>query len=287
MKKIIKLCSLFIILICISGCLKEDKLTNENVYTTIYPIKYLTEYLYGETKVINSIYPNGAEVTKYELTNKQKETYSKGALFVYNGLTNEKELAREFLNTNKNMLLIDVSYGLKYENNLEELWLSPNNYLMLAKNIKNNLLEYTTSKVTKESIEKKYNELEEKLSYMDAELRSIAASAIMDGSSTILVSSDKLKFLEKYGFEIINVNSDNVNTTTIKNNFTSGNYKDLYLCTTDTKSELITELESKYKANIISVNTMETLTDTEATNHENYLTIMDTFIDNIRNTTLS
>ncbi len=287
MKKIIKLCSLFIILICISGCLKEDKLTNENVYTTIYPIKYLTEYLYGETKIINSIYPNGAEVTKYELTNKQKETYSKGALFVYNGLTNEKELAREFLNTNKNMLLIDVSYGLKYENNLEELWLSPNNYLMLAKNIKNNLLEYTTSKVTKESIEKKYNELEEKLSYMDAELRSIAASAIMDGSSAILVSSDKLKFLEKYGFEIINVNSDNVNTTTIKNNFTSGNYKDLYLCTTDTKSELITELESKYKANIISVNTMETLTDTEATNHENYLTIMDTFIDNIRNTTLS
>lgn len=287
MKKIIKICSLFIILICISGCLKEDKLTNENVYTTIYPIKYLTEYLYGETKVINSIYPNGAEVTKYELTNKQKETYSKGALFVYNGLTNEKELAREFLNTNKNMLLIDVSYGLKYENNLEELWLSPNNCLMLAKNIKNNLLEYTTSKVTKESIEKKYSELEEKLSYMDAELRSIAASAIMDGSATILTSSDKLKFLEKYGFEIINVNSDNVNATTIKNNFTSGNYKDIYLCTTDTKSELITELESKYKANIITVNTMETLTDTDAANHENYLTIMDDFIDNIRNTTLS
>ena len=117
-----------VFMFCLSGCLKEDKLTNNNVYTSIYPIQYLTNYLYGTEKNVTSIYPNGADVSKYKLTNKQKETYSKGALFVYNGLTNEKELAREFLNDNKDMLLIDVSYGLNYEKNIEELWLSPNNY---------------------------------------------------------------------------------------------------------------------------------------------------------------
>lgn len=287
MRKIIKLVVVACLMLLLSGCFKDDRLSNDNVYTTIYPVQYLTNYLYGEQKTVTSIYPNGADVSKYELTNKQKDTYHKGALFVYNGLTNEKELAREFLNDNKNILLIDISYGLNYENALEELWLSPNNYLMLAKNIKDNLVEYTTSKTVVEAIEKKYLELEETLSYMDAELRSIASSAIMDGNYTLVVSSNKLKFLENYGFNVIVLDSDSINEVTIKSNFKSENYKDIYLCDIDTKSELITELESKYKANIIKVNTLYTLTDTEVAANENYLTIMNDLISNIRNTALS
>ena len=156
MKKLTKILTLVVVLFTLSGCFRDDKLSNDNVYTTIYPIEFLTKYLYGENKTVTSIYPAGADVTTYKLTDKQKETYQKGALFVYNGLTNEKELAKEFLNNNKNILLIDISYGLKYENDISELWLSPNNYLMLAKNIKNNLVDYTTSKTIIETIEKKY-----------------------------------------------------------------------------------------------------------------------------------
>ena len=40
------------------------------------------------------------------------------------------------------MLIIDATYGLNYNNNLTELWLAPNNFLMLAKNIKTSLNEY-------------------------------------------------------------------------------------------------------------------------------------------------
>ena len=287
MKKMLKVLGLFSFIFFLSGCLNDDKLSNDNVYTSIYPIQYLTEYLYGEQKTVASIYPNGADVSKYELTNKQKETYHKGALFVYNGLTNEKELAREFLNDNKNILLIDVSYGLSYEDSIEELWLSPNNYLMLAKNIKNNLIEYTTSKTVIDTIENKYKELEEELSYMDADLRNIANSANFDGNSILVVSSNKLKFLENYGFEVIVLNSDNINPTSVKSNFKNENYKDIYLCNTDEKSELITELEKDYKANIINVNVMQTLTDGDVASNENYLTIMQNFIDKIRNTALS
>ncbi len=287
MKKIIKLAVLSLFLLSLASCFKDDKLTNDNVYTTIYPIQYLTNYLYGENKTVTSIYPNGADVRKYELTNKQKDTYHKGALFVYNGLTNEKELAREFLNDNKNILLIDISYGLNFDNALEELWLSPNNYLMLAKNIKDNLIEYTTSKTVVEAIEKKYLKLEETLSYMDAELRSIASSAIMDGNYTLVVSSNKLRFLENYGFDVIVLDDVNVNENVLKTNFKSEKYKDIYLCDIDKKTELITKLESDYKANVIKVNTLYTLTDAEVAANENYLTIMDGLINNIRNTALS
>ena len=283
MKKFINLGLVMVLLLSLSGCFRDDKLLNDNVYTTVYPIQFLTDYLYGSEKTVQSIYPSGADVFNYELTLKQKENYHRGALFVYNGLTNEKELAREFLNDNENVLLIDVAYGLNYEYEVEELWLSPNNYLMLAKNIKNNLIDYTTSKIVIDNIESKYNELQQTLSYMDATLRNIANSA---ASKDIVVSSSKLKFLENYGFNVI-VLADEDYSTSIESNFKNEKYKDIYMCSSDEETELIKNLKDKYKANIINVEMMYTLSDEEVLNNDNYLTIMQTFIDNIRNTALS
>lgn len=284
MKKILKVLIVVLFIFALSGC-KEDRLSNNNVYTTIYPIEYLTDYLYGEERNVNSIYPRGADVDAYELTDRQKDNYSHGALFVYNGLTNEKELAREFLSNNRNILLIDVSYGLNFEYAVEELWLSPNNFLMLAKNIRDNLIDYTQSTVLIESIEKKYAEIEENLSFMDAELRSVAIEAKKDGNPTLIVSSNKLAFLENYGFNVI-VLDDDINEKSIEDAFNDGTFADIYLCDNDEKSEFIKILEEDYEANIISVNTMYTLSDEETSSNETYLTIMREFIDNIRNTTL-
>ena len=283
MKKFLKGLLMGVFMLLLSGC-GEDALVNNDVYTTIYPIEYLTEYLYGEDRSVFSIYPSGADVNTYELTDMQKENYSLAGLFVYNGLTNEKELAREFLNNNPELLLIDVSYGLNYEYAIEELWLSPNNYLMLAKNIKNNLLDYTTSTVLKENIEDRYKEIEEELSFMDAELRSVAMEAKSDGNATLVVSSNKLLFLENYGFQVI-VLGDEENES-ISELFDDGDVSDIYLCDIDQKNDFITSLESEYDANIINVDTMYTLTDEEASGNKTYLTIMREFIDNIRNTTL-
>ena len=283
MKKFFKGLLLGMFMLSLSGC-GEEALVNNDVYTTIYPTLYLTEFLYGEDRNVLSIYPSGADVNSYELTDMQKENYSKAGLFVYNGLTNEKELAREFLNNNPELLLIDVSYGLNYEYAIEELWLSPNNYLMLAKNIKNNLLDYTTSTVLKENIEERYKEIEEELSFMDAELRSVAMEAKSDGNATLVVSSNKLLFLENYGFQVI-VLGDEENES-ISELFDDGDVSDIYLCDIDQKNDFIISLESEYDANIINVDTMYTLTDEEASGNKTYLTIMREFIDNIRNTTL-
>ena len=284
MKKYFKLLLVCLFMLGLSGC-SEGSLNTGNTYTTIYPIEYLTSYLYGDDSIVNSIYPHGADVASYELTDRQVENYSKGNLFVYNGLTEEKELAREFLNQNPKLLLIDVSYGLNYEYAIEELWLSPNNFLMLAKNIRNNLIDYTTSTVLVENIEEKYEELEVTLSFMDAELRSVATEARSDGNPTLVVSSSKLAFLKNYGFDVIILDESN-NGDAVREAFDEGTYTDFYLCDTDTKTDFINSLESKYDANIIMVDTMYTLTDEEANNNENYLTIMRDFIDHIRNTTL-
>ncbi len=284
MKNILKVLIVGLFMLSLSGC-SEDKLTNNEVYATIYPIEYLTDYLYGEERNVSSIYPRGANVEDYELTDMQKENYSQGGLFVYNGLTNEKELAREFLSNNRDILLIDVSYGLNFEYAIEELWLSPNNFLMLAKNIRDNFIDYTNSTVLIESIEARYAEIEETLSFMDAELRSVATEAKSDGNPTLVVSSNKLAFLENYGFNIISLDED-ISEESIEDAFDEGTLTDIYLCDTDEETDFISLLESDYDANIIRVDTLYTLTDEEASNNETYLTIMRDFIDNIRNTTL-
>ena len=149
---------------------------NINVYATVYPIEFIISKLYGNYSTVNSIYPSGSDITNYELTEKQKQDYSKADLFVYNGLSEEKSIARDFINKNKNMKIIDVSYGLnlEYSNYDEELWLSPNNFLMLATTVKNNLSEFISSKYIKEEINKNYEKIQEQVSIIDANLRNIA-----------------------------------------------------------------------------------------------------------------
>ena len=172
MKKVIVLIMGLLIL---TGCsFNETTLDNANIYTTVYPVSYIIDYLYGDNSVVTSIYPNGVDLNNYSLTNKQIEDYAKGDLFIYMGIDNEKELAKSLINKNNKLLIIDATYGLEYQNNIRELWLAPNNFLMLAKNIKNTLIEYLDNTVKEDEVEKKYDELYSDVSWIDAELRSIA-----------------------------------------------------------------------------------------------------------------
>ncbi len=262
---------------------------NLNILTTVYPINFITEYLYEEGNSI-SIYPNEADIKNYSLTEKQIKEYSKNDIFIYNGLSNELTIAKNLINKNRKLHIIDVAYGLKVQNGTEELWLSPNYYLMLATTIKENLQELINSKYTNEEIEKKYRELEETLSIMDAELRSIAENAKLANRETIIASSNMFKYLNNYGFNVISLeeeeNLTTINLNNIKNNFNNNTYTTIFMRDTDEKTELITTLEKDYKAKIITVNTMSTLTTEEENNKETYLTIMDEYIENIKTATL-
>ena len=139
MKKIIAILVLIIGVVGVSGCFKRDDYEDVTIYTTTYPVEYLTKELYGENAEILSIYPSGANYYEYSLSEKQIKEYSKAAIFIYNGLSDEKEIARNFINENHNIKIIDVAYGLSTSYGVEELWLSPNNLLMLASTVKNNL----------------------------------------------------------------------------------------------------------------------------------------------------
>lgn len=286
-----KLKTIFIIIIALFCTLACDTNNTEglNILTTIYPITYVLEEIYPEGN-ISSIYPSGANINDYSLTAKQIKEYSKNNVFIYNGLTNELTIAKNLINENSKLKIIDVTYGLKNENGLEELWLSPNYYLMLATTIKNNLKEFTNNKYVNENIETKFAKLEENLSMFDAELRNVAKSAKDLNKSTIIVSSNAFKYLNSYGFNIISLadegNLTNINLNNIKNNFKNGNYTYILMKDNDTKTDLINDLEKNYNAKIISVNTLTTLSEENIKNQEDYATIMRDYLENIKNITL-
>ena len=285
--KLKKIILMLIPLMFLTGCnLKKDNLESATIYTTIYPIKYLTEFLYKDYATIESIYPRGADVVSYELTSKQIKKYAKADLFIYNGLSNEKTITKNLINKNKNLLIIDVSNGLSYTYGVKELWMSPNNYLMLAKNIKDYLKEYLDSKIIANYVDQKYEDLAEILSLKDAELRSIGKEAKEKGTNTIVVSDNVFKFLENYDFNVVSLDEETLTEGTlnsIRNNFKKENYNTI-LVLDNNYTDNINSIIKDYKAKAIDVKSM---INVDSDNTDDYLTVMQDLIDNIRNICLN
>ncbi|MBE6140577.1 MAG: zinc ABC transporter substrate-binding protein [Firmicutes bacterium] len=283
MKKILLLC---LAIFLTTGCsLQKDDLENATIYTTVYPIEYLINTLYKDYSTVSSIYPTGADIKNYELTKKQIKKYADAHLFIYNGLSNEKNITKNLINENKNLLIIDVSYGLSYTYGIEELWMSPNNYLMLAKNIRDHLTEYLDSKLIIESVNEKYNSFAETISLMDADLRAIGKEATKKDTNTLVVTNDIFKFLTNYGFNIISLDQDTLSEATLSNmikGFQKETYNSIIISDNEVPEEIAKVIE-KDKITKIHISTMIQNPNIE----EDYIIQMQRFIDNIRNLVLS
>ena len=93
-KNIIKLFLVVItITIIFSGCFKYDDMQGINIITTVYPLEYVTNKLYGENSVVNSIYPDGTDTNTYkyrlEITGRMPNAET-DSFFIY--LSNVKEI---------------------------------------------------------------------------------------------------------------------------------------------------------------------------------------------------
>ena len=282
MKKITKFLGLMVAVLCLTGCFKRDNMEDINIVTSTYPVEYIVKSLYGNYSNITSIYPSGVDIRNYELTDKQVSDYANSDLFVYNGLSDEKNIARSFINQNKNIKIIDVSYGLniEYGNTPEELWLSPNNYLMLATTVKNNLSDFINSKYLIQEIANNYATLQENLSLLDANLRSIGNTS----KKTIITTTNTLKYLENYGFTVISLEDSKNITTDLKNNFKNGTYTTLFIKKGET-SNTITDLVDNYKAKTVEVNMMNVLDDKERKDNDDYMSIMNEYLRSLREAT--
>ena len=284
MKKI-KLFMLLISIFLLSGCnITKDSMEDIEIYTTIYPIKYLIDSLYGTNSTIYSIYPSGVNTKDFKLSDKKLEEYSKTDLFVFNSLDRDREYAVKMINNNKNLKVIDVSMGMTYDNNITELWLNPYNYLMMAENTKNGLLEYVDnpyliSNSDGTGIENRYDELKYNLSRLDADIKEAISLA---PNKTIVVDNDMFKYLEKYNLNVISLeDNDNLNENVIyevKKLIRNGNIKYIYSSSEETNS-ICKSLIDEYGVSLLTLNTMESIDGGITNSNENYITIMNNNLD--------
>lgn len=286
MKRFIKHFILITGLIALSGCslLKKDDFDGIDIYTTAYTIEYITDRLYGEYSNIQSIYPDGIDINEYTITNKKINEFSKAKLFVYNGLSNEKQIAASLVNKNKKLNIIDVSRGLEIKNEDSELWISPSNCLMMAQNIKNGLKEYVSNTSILESIDENYEDLKITISEFDAELKLVAENA---NNKTLIVANKSFNFLSKYGFEIINISNDDEEASSTafskaKKAFNTKENNYLFVLSgTNEKDENIEALVNN-GATVSIINKMVNINDEERRNGSDYISFMKAFIEAIK-----
>ncbi len=283
MKKILYIITM-ILFIGTTGCIKRDNLEDITIYTTVHPIKYITERLYGEHSTIYSIYPSGVNFTDYELTDKQIKDYSKGNMYIFDGFGKEKDYVAQMFQYNKHLMIIDTTLSMEETDHQEELWLDPSNFLMLALNIKNGLLEYISNHYLAEEIETNYENLKIEISNMDANLKLLSENA---NYKTIVVDNSAWKFLEKYGFTIISLEEDaNLTQKTIsdvKSLIASGDVHYIFTFDQDNLNSTVSTLVEETSVKIAELHSLSNLTEKESSEKENYITLFNKNIEQLKN----
>lgn len=274
MKKF-SICLLLIIVLSMTGCFKRDRMENINIVTTIYPIEYVTNRLYGDYSHIKSIYPRDSISSKYSMTNKQLKDYSENDLFIYNGESNERDYATKMLNYNKRLKIIDAAYGLDITYKSSDIWLNPSNILMIGQNIKNELKDYIISDYIKEQIETKYSLLKVDITEIETEFKKTAENA---DNNKIIVEDESLNFLKKYGYDVINLTENGKekqsNIAIARDLYSKKNLDYIFTMEHSSKKNITNVLEKEFDIKELKFRTLDTISEKDESNNDDYLSIM-------------
>ena len=269
---------ILLVLFILTGCTWSEDFSDKYLYTTMYPIEYAANELYGEYTVVSSVYPNGVDQT-YSVTDKKKQQYSKAETFIYSGVASEATLAKDLLNLNRNLQLIDATKGMNSNSKLASIWIDPSNYLMLCSNIKVSLIEYANNPYIKEEIEAKYKELNVLISELDVQLYNIGRNRNYD---TILTTNSVFEYLKKYNINVISIDP--------KNETIDKSYAEAKKLIQEKKIQYVyflegdefTESQSKFISDNslikIEIPNIYTLTDEQRKENKDYISIMNDII---------
>lgn len=280
MKKILLILMVVITSFCLTGCIKRDNMENITIYTTNYPTEYITKRLYGKFSKVKSIYPDGVNIETYKLTNKQISDYSKSDLFIFNGLSDEKVYVTKMRDVNKDLKIIDTTLSMEYDNSIEEVWLDPSNFLMVAQNIKAGLDEYIDSYYLNSYIDEQYEKLKIEASNLDAEFKNV----ISGGNTNVIVCDNNMfKYLEKYGLDVYVLDDKNNDfnkvSNEVKNLVRQGKIKYIFVKNNEDVSKGVKEFAEENNLEIKKWNTLSNISEIERSENKDYFSIMNENLD--------
>ena len=280
MKKIFSV--LLVCFLFLTGCNINDDFNDSYIYVTTYPIEYATTALYSDYAKVSSVYPNGSK-SDYKVTEKKKDKYSTGEIFIYSGVSGEAYLAKDLYNRNDNIQLVDATKGMSRDLKNESMWLNPSNYLMLCSNIKSGLIEYNDNVYIKEKIENNYKTLNEMVSELDVSLYDIGKNG---NYKTILTTNDVFNYLTKYNINVISLDENNKTIdkayAEAKKLVSTKAIQYVYYLEDDTLNERQEKFISENSIVKVPIKSMFTITEDEKNNNKDYISMMNDVIDNYK-----
>ena len=282
MKKIFKGTIFLLFIFLLSGCMTKDSMENIDISTSMYPIEFIANTLYGSHAKVLSLYPSDVNPYTYKFTSKQIDDYSKSDLIIYNGLDNEKDYIVKMLNKNKRLKIIDSTAKIEYTNSLDEIWINPSNMITIAQNIRNGLKEYINSSYLQEEIDNNYEKLKLELSTIDANLKEIVENA---KDKNIIVADNDLLILSKYGLNVISIDEktlDDKSLSDAKGLLNNGNVNYIIVKKGYKETEAMKNLKQNNKAEYLEIDTLNNISLEDKNSDKNYLTIMNENIDNLK-----
>ena len=283
MKKFFKLLLLTLLLIIPTGCTNSDNMEDITIYTSGYPIEFVTNKLYKDYSKIYNMYPRGIDITKYNLTKKQVNDYSNSDLVIYSGLVDDNDNIVKMVNNNKKLKIIDATSRIDYNNEVNEVWINPSNLLTISQNIRNGLKEYITSKVIKDKIENNYNDLKMNISTIDADLKEMAENT---NDKTLVVANNDFNFLSKYGLNIMSLDektNNDKNISDIKNLIKNGTVKYIFMMDNEEETDIIKSIKQEYpNIEILYIDSLNNISTKDKNEGKDYISIMNENIDKFK-----
>jgi len=274
------------------------------IYTSLYPLQYVTEKIGGNTVTVHSILPPGADAHTYEPTSKEIISIAKGDLFFYLGAGMEayaETVAQSLASQDVRLVEIgeDETLFIKDEHEHDEhgsghnehghgdldphIWLDPIRLVQIAEIVKDELI--TINPDADEIYEENYQVLITELTALDQSFQDMINKK---KNKHILVSHAAYGYWEdKYGIEQISVNGLSSSSEPSQKELTSiihqtKEYALKYILFEENTSNRVSEIiQDEIGAEAAIIHNLEVLTEDDIKNNEDYLSIMQSNLETL------
>lgn len=293
-------------LLFLTACGQSDKKGNEGsqdsknaVYTSFYPIEYMTKRIAGDKIEVNNIIPVSGSVHGWEPSAKQIAQLSEAKALIINGSGLESWMEK-FKDSIPELIIIDTSKGIDlisaeeghddhHEDETEEeheehshgstdphFWLSPKEAVKQANNIYEGLV--SIDQENENYYKENYNALAEELELLDKEYEEKLS---ISSRKKIIVPHEAFSYIERdYGIEQIplsGIHSEGgpniAKMKSIVEEAEAAGVKDVFY-ESGSSSEIADSIIKETGGRALEIDTLEGITKEQADNGEDYLSIL-------------
>lgn len=285
-------------LVIFPGCNTQEE--EVDIYASIYPVYFITDYIVQDKLVVKQVYPTGADVHEYDPGNgKEIVKMSKAKVMFYIGAKLEGFIEKsQSIFEKQEIKLVELSNYIKlckqtndgyaYLTEEEEqvskgladthVWLDPMRMSAMAKVVLEHVIEIDPE--NEEFYIENYYKLSEQLNILDGEYRKKLNDESLE--KIILVDHDSyLYWEERYGIRRIRTRVDNESCDATPSNIEKNialakQYNIKYIVTTENETVcgIIDKYASTLGAEIVELNHLSTLYKDDVEKKKDYFTIM-------------